>query len=242
MAAVVPRRSSTPDVPHVKLIEPRPITSNKVVAGKATQNTALPKPRKLSKTVTKPQAKESQDDIVDDSEPDCQALGGMGEEDDTLEKEAAMSSPMKGSESREVCKARIHYLTVGDRLTACVFQSLIKAKVKQEPAQEEGKVKQEPAQEPGKQRIKRARLEALPVGANLKNVFSRKVIPLFLVLAHSGEAPWLLNERDIEPLLQEAWNKVYLQSLPFETSKGTVPYELVLFFLSNPSLTLLIIA
>lgn len=82
----------------------------------------------------------------------------------------------------------------------------------------------------------------MPAGANLKNAFTRKVIPLFLVLAHSGEAPWLLDECDIEPLLQEAWNRVYGQSLPLETSKGTVPYELVLFFLSNPSLTLLIIA
>ena len=91
------------------------------MGGKVTQNAALPKPRKLSKTVTKPQAKESQDDIVNDSEPDC-PLGGMGEEDDTLEKEAAMSSPMKGSESCEVGKARIHltnFLTVGG-LTACV--------------------------------------------------------------------------------------------------------------------------
>jgi hypothetical protein len=110
------------------------------------------------------------------------------------------------------------------------LQSLIKAEVKQEPAQE-----------PGKQR-RRARLEELPAGANQKGAFSRKVIPLFLVLAHSGEIPWPLDERDLEPLLQDAWNKVYGQSLPFKTLKGTVPYELVLFFLSNPSLTLLIIA
>ena len=74
------------------------------MGGKATQNAALPKPRKL-KTVAKP--KQSQDDIVDDSEPEC-PLGGMEEEDDTLEKEAAMSSPMKGSESRKVGKACIH--------------------------------------------------------------------------------------------------------------------------------------
>ena len=61
----------------------------------------------MSKTITKHQAKEPQDDIVEDSEPECPS-GGMREEDDTLEKEAAMSSPMKGSESRKVSKAHIH--------------------------------------------------------------------------------------------------------------------------------------
>ncbi|KAF8348459.1 hypothetical protein F5887DRAFT_1071391 [Amanita rubescens] len=60
----------------------------------------------LSKTVTKPTKETDPTSIVEDSEPE-RAVGGMEEEDDTLEKEAALASPMKGSESREVGKSLI---------------------------------------------------------------------------------------------------------------------------------------
>jgi hypothetical protein len=59
--------------------------------------TALPKPKKV-KTAKEPK---------EDPKPE-RAIGGMeSEEDDTLEKQAALSSPMKGSEFRQVGKVRI---------------------------------------------------------------------------------------------------------------------------------------
>ena len=85
----------------------RPTSSNKFVSGKATENAALPKQKKQKKpvkTVTK--AKEPELSIVENSEPE-RAVGGMEEEDDTVEKEAALASPMKGSESRRVGKVCI---------------------------------------------------------------------------------------------------------------------------------------
>jgi len=76
------------------------------VGGKvSTHNAALPKTQK-DKTTKEPKKPKTSIGIVEDSEPE-RAIGGMEDEDDTLEKQVAMSSPMKGSESRQVGKVRI---------------------------------------------------------------------------------------------------------------------------------------
>lgn len=103
-------RSNASAVPPASLsiASSRPTSSSKFVGGKATENAALPKPKKPSKKPVKTvaKAKESELSIVEDSEPE-RTIGGMEEEDDTVEKEAALASPMKGSESRRAAKVCI---------------------------------------------------------------------------------------------------------------------------------------
>jgi hypothetical protein len=84
--------STTPSL----VLTSHPVSSNKFVGGKATHNVALPKPQKVAK---EPRAT----NIVEHPESEY-ATGGMEEEDDTLEKEVALASPMKGSESCQAGK------------------------------------------------------------------------------------------------------------------------------------------
>jgi hypothetical protein len=52
---------------------------------------------------------------VQDEDPDSyveSAVGGMADEDDSLEQEVAMSSPMKGNELRAAKKVMLVYLLI----------------------------------------------------------------------------------------------------------------------------------
>ena len=53
-------------------------------------------------------------EVADDSEPGdlrSRAIGGLSDEDDMLEQEAAMSSPLKGTDSRGSAKVSSQFST-----------------------------------------------------------------------------------------------------------------------------------
>ena len=77
----------------------------------------------------------------------------------------------------------------------------------------------------------RATIQNLPVGANDDNAWTRVVIPNFIRLIMSGEQPWLIADDTIVSDLQNIWNYVYGRRVRFEVKKGTVPFDLVSFFL-----------
>ena len=108
-----------------------------------------------------------------------------------------------------------------------LLQSLVKVKAEKEVPCAFTKVK---AEKEVKQQRKKAQLKDLPDGT--KN-FSHNIILIFICHVHSGHVPWPLDERDIAPALQKAWDEVYRRKVPFHIMKGSVPYELVLFFLAS---------
>lgn len=73
----------------------------------------------------------------------------------------------------------------------------------------------------------RPAVDRLPEGATEDDAWTRIVIPTFINLVLSGDKPWIMNEADIIPLLQDVWNHTYGSKIPFKIQKGTVPFELV---------------
>ncbi len=124
---------------------------------------------------------------------------------------------------------------------------LLKVKVEKEVSQALTKVKVEKevsaltnvkVETDVKPQRKKRQLKDLPEGAEN---FTRDVIPVFLCLVFAGDVPWPLDERDIAPPLQKAWDKRYRRKIPLDIVKGSVPYELVLFFLSLSCILLIIV-
>ena len=141
-------------------------------------------------------------------ETNTKGFGGISEEDDSLEKKAAMSSPMKGGELRSTTKVWTFY-AAGCCLT--LFKSLLKFKGEQS----EIKLR------------KQATFQDLPKGANEDAAWTRLVIPNFINLILAGKQPWIITDDAIIAELQRVWDHIYGMKVEFTIEKGTVPFELV---------------
>jgi len=143
---------------------------------------------------------------VPDAEPDN--LGGLSAEDDSREKEMALSSPMKGGELRAT-KVRL-LLSISSN-GFILFQSLVKVKAEQVDTKSR----------------KRATAQDLPKGANEDTAWTRLVIPNFVNAILAGEQPWVVTDDAVIAELQSVWDHVYGMKVEFTIEKGTVPFELV---------------
>jgi hypothetical protein len=142
------------------------------------------------------------------------AVGGLSDEDDSLEREVAMSSPFKGTElqaAKKVCG--MHMFTINSQLK--FSQSIIKVQANQETKSR-----------------KRATMQDLPPGSNHENAWTRLLVPNFIRLIMAGEHPWVIDDSVIISDLQAVWNHVYGRRVPFEIKRGTVPFDLVRFLFS----------
>jgi hypothetical protein len=115
------------------------------------------------------------------------------------------------------------------------LQALTKVKVEKEDLQALTKVKAEKGVKPQRRKVQ---VKDLPDGAQN---FNREVIPVFICLIYAGDVPWPLDERDIAPHLQIAWDQRYRRKIPFDIERRSVPYELVLHFPSLSGILLIII-
>ena len=201
-----------------------PKPASKLVAPKSTVSEPARKqvaPKSASEPARKqaaPVAKESptqitrvmhDEDQASDMDP---AVGGLLDEDDSLEREVAMSSPLKGAELRAAKQVRYIFIIVAELKFS---QSIIKVR-----ANQDSKLR------------KRATIQDLPDGANHESAWTRLVIPNFIRLVMAGEQPWLIGDDIIISDLQDVWDHVYGMRVPFQIKKGTVPFDLVSFFLS----------
>lgn len=93
-------------------------------------------------------------------------------------------------------------------------------------------VKVENVEKEAKPQRKKVVLGNLPDAATKDSIFSRQVIPLFTNIIFAGDVPWPLDEHDIVPHLEAAWDEVFRRKLQIDIGKGSAPYNLVLFFLS----------
>lgn len=95
---------------EVEAARARTTTSNKTVAPKAVQVAPQPKNKTKARAAAKPET-------VGDSEED-RAIGGMrSDEDDSLERDVALASPVKGSEFRKATQVCPRYVFPGIKLT-----------------------------------------------------------------------------------------------------------------------------
>jgi len=86
-------------------LKSRTTALNDVVANRADSDAppSKSKSKHASTTLRKPEiAKDAKDD-----EAELSAIGGLGDEDDTQEREAALCSPIKGKDSRQLAKVSI---------------------------------------------------------------------------------------------------------------------------------------
>ena len=183
----------------------RTTASSGIVASKPPSKVVGPTKRRRN-TVSKPMDSEPLAEVA--IEPDAQALGGISEEDDSLEKEMAMSSPMKGSELRAMTKVCFAVLLENDFI---LFQSLVKVKAEQSETKPR----------------KRATVQDLPKDANENAAWTRVVVPNFINLILAGERPWIIADDIIIAELQRVWDHAYGMKVEFTIEKGTVPFELV---------------
>lgn len=101
------QRQPTTTSTSLTTVTPRKTSSNPIIANKQSQEPTVVKKRRAPVI-------EAELEVVEDSEPQrvrahARAIGGMeDDEDDTLEGQAAMSSPIKGRESRGSAKVRRH--------------------------------------------------------------------------------------------------------------------------------------
>lgn len=80
---------------------------------------------------------------------------------------------------------------------------------------------------------RRATKKGLPLGANKDDAWVRLVIPNFIRLLMAGDQPWLIGDDVIISALQNVWDHVYGNKIPFTIGKNTVPFNLVsLLFVS----------
>ena len=110
--------STTPLSAHSSNATPKSRTTvlNEVAAAHSLDGTtskSKPKAPKTTRTSKKPK-------IVEDDELEIQvapAIGSLGDEDDTRERVAALSSPMKGKDARQVTAVSIayHFQSFSDR-------------------------------------------------------------------------------------------------------------------------------
>jgi hypothetical protein len=85
-------------------LKSRTTALNDVVANRADATSSKLKSKHASTTLRKPEiAKDAKDD-----EAELSAIGGLGNKDDTQEREAALCSPLNGKDSRQLAKVSIH--------------------------------------------------------------------------------------------------------------------------------------
>ncbi len=144
---------------------------------------------------------------VSDSEQDG---GRLLAEDDSREREMAMSSPMKGFELRstKVC----HLCVAGNVFIP--FQSLVKVKSEKSDSKPR----------------KRATVQDLAMGANEDSAWTRLVVPNFINIILADEQPWVITDGVVIAKLQLIWDHVYGMKVQFTIEKGTAPFELVSLF------------
>ena len=82
--------------------------STDIIPRKTSSNPIIGSKKGLSANGAKKRIKGPADDS---EEAHLQAIGGLNEEDDALEREAAISSPLKGTESRGSAKVRSQFST-----------------------------------------------------------------------------------------------------------------------------------
>lgn len=184
------------------MVTPRRTVSNPILATKNAQP-IVPLKKKTQKKTQK--AKEPEP-LLEDSESGG-AVGGMKEEDDTLEKEASVSSPMKGTDSRGAALVSLSFPSV-QKPDGSLFQSLVTLK-----------------EEKGAKR-KAARYADLPAGANDGDAWRLIVIPNFINFNLGSEIPWA-DERTIESTLNLVCKHAYGDRVKIDVRRGSVAHELV---------------
>ena len=131
----------------------------------------------------------------------------LSEEDDSHERELALSSSVKGSDFRATTKVHFVFTRLPE-IDITLFQSLLKAKAEDKPR-------------------KHATVNDLPTGANKNAAWAQLVIPNFMDLILAGEHPWIIADDVIISTLQNVWDHIYSSNLEFTIEWFNVPFELV---------------